>query len=105
MTQNRGTTIRALALVALVLFSSLAMAQETRVDKPSGGAMIVDALFARPLLAAATVGGMAVFVVSLPFSALGGNVEETAQVLIKTPAEAAFLRCLGCRTSNRADEF
>ncbi|ATJ81277.1 hypothetical protein ACFPTY_18845 [Halomonas beimenensis] len=72
---------------------------------PSGGAMVADALLARPLLAAATVGGTAVFLVSLPFSALGGNVEAAAETLIKTPAEATFRRCLGCKVSRRADEL
>ncbi|WP_458524531.1 hypothetical protein [Onishia taeanensis] len=72
---------------------------------PSGGAMVADALVARPLLAVATVGGVAVFLVSLPFSALGGNVDEAAETLIKTPAEAAFRRCLGCRVSRRGDEY
>lgn len=73
--------------------------------RPSGGAMVVDALLARPLLAAATVGGAAVFLVSLPFSALGGNVDAAAETLVKTPAEATFRRCLGCEVSRRADEM
>lgn len=74
-------------------------------EGPSGGAMVADALVARPLLAAATVGGTAIFLVALPFTALGGNVGETAETLIKTPAEAAFRRCLGCSVSRRGDEF
>ncbi|MCK2183887.1 hypothetical protein [Halomonas getboli] len=80
---------------------ALAVEDEAR---PSGGAMVVDAVFARPLLAVATVGGAAVFLVSLPFSALGGNVDEAAETLIKTPAEATFRRCLGCEVSRRGDE-
>jgi hypothetical protein len=95
-----------LALVA-VLGSMPAVAQDypTLEARPSGGAMIADALLARPLLAAATLGGTAVFLVSLPFSALGGNVESAAKTLIKIPAEATFRRCLGCRVSRRADEM
>lgn len=97
--------IRGLALAALVLFSTLTMADEAQLNQPSGGAIIVDALFARPVLAAATAGGTAIFLVSLPFTALGGNVGDAAQTLIKTPAEAAFRRCLGCKVSKRADEL
>jgi hypothetical protein len=94
-----------LALVAM-LGTSPAMAQQQRMEaQPSGGAMVADALIARPLLAAATVAGTAVFLVSLPFTALGGGVDTAAETLIKTPAEATFRRCLGCTVSRRADEM
>lgn len=98
-------------LPALVMLcgSMSAMAQIERIDRvenrPSGGAMIADAFVARPLLAVATVGGTAVFLVTLPFTALGGNVGDAAEVLIKAPAESAFRRCLGCTVSRRADEI
>ncbi|WP_245888821.1 hypothetical protein [Halomonas denitrificans] len=82
---------------------SMAVGNDERI-RPSGGAMIADAVIARPLLAVATLGGTAVFLVSLPFSALGGNVDAAAETLIKTPAEATFRRCLGCSVSRRADE-
>lgn len=67
-------------------------------DAPKGYSMIGDLLIARPLLIAATVVGAAVFVVTLPFSALGGNIDEAATSLIKEPGQAAFQRCLGCTT-------
>lgn len=91
-------------MVALLSQSSVAAEDWQREARPSGAAMTLDALIARPLLAAATVGGSAVFVVSLPFTLLGGGVGEAADTLIKTPAEATFRRCLGCKTSRRADE-
>jgi len=93
-----------LALVAL-LGTTPAVAQQRVEAQPSGGAMIADAVIARPLLAAATVGGTAIFLVTLPFTALGGGVDTAAETLIKTPAEAAFRRCLGCTVSKRADEL
>lgn len=93
-----------LALVA-VLGTSPAVAQQRMEAQPSGGAMVADALIARPLLAVATVAGTAVFLVSLPFTALGGGVDTAAETLIKTPAEATFRRCLGCTVSRRADEM
>ncbi|MDN6180123.1 MAG: hypothetical protein L0I84_03840 [Halomonas subglaciescola] len=97
--------------IGLALMLALAAGQPAIADedwqreaRPSGAAMTLDALIARPLLAVATVGGSAVFVVSLPFTALGGGVGEAADTLIKTPAEATFRRCLGCKTSRRANE-
>lgn len=98
----------AMLAVAMGVGSQTALAEddyEYDGARPSGGAMVVDALLARPLLAVATVGGAAVFLVSLPFSALGGNVDAAAETLVKTPAEATFRRCLGCEVSRRADEM
>ncbi|WP_111414957.1 hypothetical protein [Billgrantia lactosivorans] len=98
----------ATALVLGVLLGStplLSQAQQRLEAQPSAGAMVADALIARPLLAVATLGGTAVFLASLPFTALGGNVGPAAEALIKTPAEAAFRRCLGCTVSRRANEL
>ena len=65
-------------------------------DHVSGGAIILDALVARPALLAGTVAGSVLFVGTLPFSLAGGNVEKTWGVLVVTPAENTFVRCLGC---------
>ena len=66
------------------------------VDEPNGARMVADALVARPLYAAATAFGAAVFLVTLPFSALGGNVDEAASELVTGPAHGLLTRCLGC---------
>jgi len=39
--------------------------------------------------------------VSLPFTALGGNVKQAADVLVVGPAKETFVRCLGCNTAGR----
>ncbi len=65
-------------------------------ERPSAGAMAIDLLVARPALLVATVAGTAVFLVGLPFSAMGGNIQESGDTLVRGPAEAAFRRCLGC---------
>jgi len=39
--------------------------------------------------------GTAVFIVSLPFSALGGNTKIACQKLVKDPAKFTFKRPLG----------
>ncbi|MDI2592552.1 multidrug transporter [Pseudomonas sp. 681] len=66
------------------------------IQNPPAYAMIGDLLIARPLLVVATVIGAGVFVVSLPFTALGGGVGDAGQALVVAPAKAAFVRCLGC---------
>lgn len=64
-------------------------------DTTSGGAMIVDAVFARPLGFVATVIGTAVYTVSLPFSIAGGNEHDARKNLVYSPAGYTFKRPLG----------
>ncbi len=58
--------------------------------------MIIDGLVVRPVSLVATVIGVAAFVSTLPFSALGGNVDEAGEKLVVGPAAYTFSRCLGC---------
>lgn len=69
------------------------------VEAPKAFSMVGDLVIARPLLIAATAIGAGVFVVSLPFTALGGNVGEAGKALVVEPGKAAFVRCLGCTTT------
>jgi hypothetical protein len=62
---------------------------------PSAEAMAADLIFIRPASLVATVLGTGFFVVSLPFSILGGNVDEAGQNLVLKPAKTTFIRPLG----------
>ena len=64
--------------------------------KPSADAMILDGLVYRPLSLAGTIIGAGIFVVTLPFSLAGGNVEQAGETLVMDPARFTFTRCLGC---------
>ncbi|ABA77087.1 MULTISPECIES: hypothetical protein [Pseudomonas] len=66
------------------------------IQNPPAYAMLGDLLIARPLLVVATVIGAGAFVVSLPFTALGGGIGDAGEALVVAPAKAAFVRCLGC---------
>ena len=97
----------AIISAGLVLFASLMPVSSFAADieeTPSAGAMAGDLLIARPLLLVTTVLGTALYVVSLPFTLLGGNSGEAAEVLVLDPAAATFLRCLGCENTDRADD-
>lgn len=76
-------------------------AQAAQEDEPSAAAMAGDLIIARPLGIVATTLGAAAFVVSLPFSAAGGNVGQAADTLVVGPARETFVRCLGCRSAGR----
>lgn len=87
------------ALIISMPQLSFALDDIVVVEKPSALAMTGDALLARPVLFVMTVVGSALFLVSLPFSLAGGNAGEAGKVLVAKPAEATFIRCLGCKNS------
>lgn len=92
----RGKCI-ALLLVLMTAMPGMVFAQGVNVtDRPSGMEMTADLVIARPALLISTVLGTGIFLVSLPFSALGGNVAESGETLVMTPLRATFMRCLGC---------
>ena len=85
-----------------LLFSlpQLGFTQQT-YESPTALAMAGDVVVARPALLVLTVAGAAAFVVSLPISALGGNVGDSAKTLVAGPGKATFWRCLGCRNGRK----
>ena len=64
-------------------------------DEPTGGMMLADAFLVRPFMLVSTVVTTATFIVTLPFSAMGGNVGESASALVGEPAAYTFTRPLG----------
>lgn len=67
----------------------------TKKGGPDPAVIIADLVVARPLGLVVTVIGSAVFIVALPFAALGDNVDEVKDSLVITPAEYTFQRPLG----------
>lgn len=104
MEQTGNWHRRMLVLLLCSTLSVPALAAE-REDSPSAVAMIGDVFVARPLGVAATAIGSVAFVVSLPFSAAGGNVEEAANTLVVGPARETFVRCLGCTSRHRNGRY
>ena len=78
--------------------------QAGELEKPTALAMVGDLIIARPAGLLITAVGATAFVVSLPFSAVGGNVGEAADQLVVGPARAAFVRCLGCTNTGRRSD-
>ena len=62
---------------------------------PTAGTMLADTVMVRPLMLVGTAVGVVTFVITLPFSALGGNVGEAGQTLVVEPAKYTFIRPLG----------
>ncbi len=93
---KRSITFFLIATLVFVPFATTAAAaDQTKDDEISAGAMTVDLLFVRPVGIVSVVFGTAVFIVSLPFSALGGNAGNAAKKLVAAPISFTFTRKLG----------
>jgi hypothetical protein len=80
----------------IIPFGSAALGGEYfEAEEPSGAEMIFDFILVRPVGLIATAVGSVFYVVSLPFSALGGNTGIAGEKLIKDPAAYTFKRPLG----------
>lgn len=98
MLQN-SRCLKVAALVAMLVLSqfSFALGDSSKVEEaPPASAMAADLLLVRPAMLGVTALGSVLWLVSLPFSALGGNAMSAADTLVVGPAAATFVRCLGC---------
>jgi hypothetical protein len=93
---NPSIIIVMIAMLVLIPFGSVTLAEEYfEADEPEGGEMIYDALIVRPVGMIATAVGSIFFVLTLPFSAAGDNVDTASEKLVKSPARFTFQRPLG----------
>ena len=95
--RGRKTTARILVLACLVFSTTISEGADGSSTRPQTdpAAMTMDLVLARPGGLLATIAGAAIFVVSAPFSALGGNTGEAWNSLVVTPAAYTFKRPLG----------
>ncbi len=105
MLGSRITQTMMILASVFMLAMPLQSQAEDIYETPSAAAMILDGLIVRPITFVATVAGTLVWVVTLPFSLLGGNAGDVAETMIITPAKATFIRCLGCTSSGRKIEY
>ena len=93
---KRSMILLLIAAMIFIPFGTSALAQSKTMDNNvSAEAMTADLLVIRPLGIVATVVGSAIFIVSLPFSALGGNTKTACRKLVQDPAKFTFKRPLG----------
>jgi hypothetical protein len=85
-------------LVTVLCVAALLMTtvpEASALEDGSPEAIAADVLVARPACFVATVVGTGVFVLALPFAALGGNVKRTARTLVTGPGRLTFVRPVG----------
>ena len=84
-------------MIGCLMLPQALWAQNAVDESPNEFAMVGDLVVARPIGLVMTVGGAVVWLVSLPFTLMAGHASEAAETLMLGPAEATFVRCLGCR--------
>ena len=93
---TQSISIVMIMMLLFIPFGSVALAEEYfETEEPEGAGMIYDAIIVRPIGVIATAVGSVFFVLSLPFSALGGNIDAAGEKLVKEPAKFTFKRPLG----------
>ena len=83
-----------------IMFSSNVAAYESWAnevvnEEPTAGTMLADAFMVRPFMLVGTIVGTVTYIVTLPFSLMGGNSREAAKSLVMEPAMYTFARPLG----------
>ena len=69
--------------------------EDSELTAQSAFLAIGDLLLVRPVAAAGTVAGFGLFAASSPFTAMGGVVEDSYDVLVEKPGKFTFDRDLG----------
>ena len=94
--QRFFTVLATLGLVAATIQPTFAAIEIDETDfGPSYETMVVDTIVGKPLQLVNAVAGTAAYIVSLPFSLIGGNADQAQQKLFVEPWDAMG-RCLGC---------
>lgn len=106
MTVNANTqrTVKSKLLTAILSISFIVAVTQPasaaiEIDEsdfgPSYETMVVDTVVGKPLQLVTAITGTAAYLVSLPFSLIGGNADQAQQKLFVEPWDA-MARCLGC---------
>ncbi len=90
------TVIASISFIMASMQPALAAIEIDETDfGPSYDTMLVDTIVGKPLQLVTAIAGTAAYLVSLPFSLIGGNADQAQQKLFVEPWDA-MARCLGC---------
>lgn len=96
ITHKLAVAIASISFIAVMMQPASAAIEidETNFG-PSYDTMLVDTVVGKPLQLVTAVAGTAAYIVSLPFSLMGGNADQAQRKLFVEPWDA-MARCLGC---------
>ena len=87
-------TLIVLSLLMVPLYA-VAADNINQLKTKTAGEMVTDGILVRPLGIVSLVAGFGLFIISSPFSAIGGNIGEAWGTLVVEPAKFTFARPLG----------
>ncbi len=87
-------TLIVLSLLMVPLYT-VAADNVNQLKAKTAGEMVTDGILVRPLGIVSLVAGFGLFIISSPFSAMGGNIGEAWGTLVVEPAKFTFARPLG----------
>ena len=92
-----------------ILFSFMSIIVQAEdnvvVEDPSAAAMVTDLVLIRPVMLGVSIVGMTTYLVSLPFTLMGGNAKQAGGTLVVKPLKNTFVRCLGCTKAGYKKEI
>lgn len=90
-------SISLIVAITLIPFGASVMAEESQTfeNERTAAKMTADLLLVRPAGIFATLLGGALCILGLPFTAMGGNFEDSYYKLLVAPAKYTFQRPLG----------
>ena len=91
----RMTVLILIPALLAIPCSALASNLPTDDDQVKVAEMATDFCIVRPAGIAVTIVGFGFFLVSSPFSALGGNIGQAWEIMVAKPAKFTFARPLG----------
>lgn len=99
--KRRAGFLAGLCLVASLQLASPAAIAARDHNRPDEMEVALDLIVARPIGLGMAAVGSVFFVLTLPFSLIGGNMGEAADILVLGPYKEVLWRCLGCRKEGR----
>ncbi len=86
------TALLVATIFATMNFSSAFAGEDVETQEMRHTYKVFDILVVRPVGLIMTVAGSVLYVATIPVTVLSGDSEESAEILVKTPARVAFSR-------------
>lgn len=93
--KNAAVILTIIVMLIISSGSTVLALDYNRTEKPEGITMIADFVAVRPVGIVSLATGYTIFVLSSPFSALGGNISTAWDKMVVEPAKYTFKRPLG----------
>lgn len=92
---RKGIVVGIIVAVLVCFLGAPSVVWAEDIDKPTGTEIFFDLLIARPAGIIVLAAGTSIFIASLPFTVVVGNLKNTGNALVGEPYRFTFIRDLG----------